>query len=111
MKKNILKIAALSAVAAVAANASTEVDANSQGFGTLYNQFGIWLTGNLGKLLALLGFVGTVIVYMMTHKGSILIIGIIISLIVGGAPGIADIFFRAGQGSFNENLPSEAVAG
>jgi len=78
-------------------------DASSTGdnaFGTLFGIFTTWLQGNLGKILALLGFFGTVVVYMMTHKASVLVIGIIISVLIGGAVGISDIFFNAGLGSF-----------
>ena len=72
-------------------------------FGKLFGIFTTWLQGNLGKILALLGFFGTVVVYMMTHKASVLVIGIIISVLVGGATGIAGIFFNAGLNSFNGN--------
>lgn len=73
---------------------------NDDSFGILASTFGNWLQGNLGKLLALLGFAGTFIVYMMTHKGSVLFIGIIISLIAGGMVGISQTFFTAGS-AFN----------
>ena len=52
-------------------------------------------------MLALIGFAGTFIVYMMTHKGSVLMIGIVISLLAGGMVGISEIFFNAGKDSFN----------
>ncbi len=70
-------------------------------FGDLFDVFEGWLAGNLGKLLALIGFAGTFLVYMMTHKGSVLFIGIIISLIAGGLVGISDTFFQAGKTAFN----------
>lgn len=70
-------------------------------FGDLFDVFEGWLAGNLGKLLALIGFAGTFLVYMMTHKGSVLFIGIIISLIAGGLVGISDTFFTAGKTAFN----------
>jgi len=81
-------------------------DASESGdnaFGTLFNIFTDWLQGNLGKILALLGFFGTVVVYMMTHKASVLVVGIIISVLVGGAVGISDIFFNAGLNSFTSD--------
>lgn len=70
-------------------------------FGDLFTVFDDWLSGNLGKLLALIGFAGTFLVYMMTHKGSVLFIGVIISLIAGGIVGISETFFDAGSDAFN----------
>lgn len=70
-------------------------------FDDLYVVFEDWLGGSLGKILALLGFVGTFLVYMMTHKGSVLFIGILISLIAGGLVGISDTFFGIGGSSFD----------
>lgn len=69
-------------------------------FGQLLGTFQGWLSGNLGKLLALLGFVGTFIIYLMTHKGSVLFIGIVISLVAGGISGITGTFFTAGTTAF-----------
>lgn len=73
---------------------------SDESFGELFTVFEGWLTGNLGKLLALLGFAGTFIVYMMTHKGSVLFVGIVISLLAGGMVGISQTFFGAGTSSF-----------
>jgi len=70
-------------------------------FSSLYNQFTTWFSGSLGKILALLGFAGTFIVYMMTHKAGVLFIGIIISLVAGGLIGIANTFFNAGASAFS----------
>ncbi len=75
-------------------------------FGKLFDQFKQWFQGNLGKLLALLGFAGTFVVYMMTHRGSILFVGIIISLLAGGLIGISGAFFDAGKGAFNPSTSS-----
>jgi len=80
--------------------ADTASETGDNAFGTLFGIFTTWLQGNLGKILALLGFFGTVVVYMMTHKASVLVIGIVISVLVGGAVGISDIFFNAGLNSF-----------
>lgn len=80
--------------------ATTNFD-NKDSFGQLAGTFATWLSGNLGKLLALLGFAGTFIVYMMTHKGSVLFIGIVISLIAGGMVGISQTFFNAGIDAFD----------
>ena len=77
--------------------------ASGDSFGDLFNTFKDWLTGNLGKLLSLLGFAGTFIVYMMTHRSSILFTGIVISLIAGGLVGISDTFFNVGTASFTSH--------
>jgi len=94
-KLNKLAVAGAAAVAL-----SSSAFASGDSFGDLFNTFTDWLTGNLGKLLALLGFAGTFIVYMMTHKGSVLFIGIVISLIAGGMVGISETFFNAGSSAF-----------
>ena len=72
----------------------------SDSFGDLLSQFTEWMRGNLGKLLALIGFIGTFVIYLMTHKGSVLFIGVIISLIAGGLVGIVATFFSAGEKAF-----------
>lgn len=58
------------------------------------------VAGNLGKLLATIGFAATFILYTMTQKSSVLVFGIIVSLIAGGMVGISSAFFSAGQASF-----------
>ena len=72
----------------------------SDSFGDLLSQFTEWMRGNLGKLLALIGFIGTFVIYLMTHKGSVLFIGVIISRIAGGLVGIVATFFSAGEKAF-----------
>ena len=62
--------------------------------------FSSWIEGNLGKMLALIGFVGTFFIYMITNKPAVLMFGIILSLIAGGMVGISSIFFDAGVASF-----------
>ena len=89
---------ALAATGAFADDSTT--DTGTQSFGQLLTIFTDWFTGNLGKLLSLLGFAGTFIVYMMTHKASVLFVGIIISLLAGGMIGISKTFFDAGASSF-----------
>jgi hypothetical protein len=91
------------AVSLLATNsfATTTTTGGDESFGDLFTVFEGWLEGNLGKLLALLGFAGTFLVYMMTHKGSVLFIGIVISLIAGGMVGISQTFFGAGTSAFN----------
>lgn len=87
--------------AGVALLSSSAFASAGDSFGDLFTVFEGWLTGNLGKLLALLGFAGTFLVYMMTHKGSVLFVGIVISLLAGGMVGISQTFFSAGTDSFN----------
>ena len=110
-KKNIAKLllagvatlglstAAFAGGAAPGAAAKTFGD-QSDSFGDLLSQFTEWMRGNLGKLLALIGFIGTFVIYLMTHKGSVLFIGVIISLIAGGLVGIVATFFSAGEKAF-----------
>ena len=78
---------------------------NKDSFGQLLNTIVKWMQGNLGKLLALFGFIGTFIIYLMTHKGSVLFIGINISLIAGGIVGIVQTFFEAGNSAFKYTAP------
>jgi len=98
LKNKLLVVSAILGTSVIFA--STNGDAS---FGELFDTFRTWLQGNLGKLLALLGFVGTFIIYMMTHKGSVLFIGIIVSLIAGGMIGISQTMFEAGKQTFQVN--------
>jgi len=100
-------VAASSIMIASAGHTAATITSSTSGdvgFANLFNIFDSWLSGNLGKLLALIGFAGTFIVYMMTHKGSVLMIGVIISLIAGGMVGISGIFFDAGSDSFGSSF-------
>jgi hypothetical protein len=76
--------------------AATFGDPTTDSFGQLLDKFVTWMQGNLGKLLALTGFMGTFVAFMMTNKGSVLFVGIIMSMIAGGAVGIVSTFFNAG---------------
>lgn len=99
VKKN--KAAKIAAVIAFGAGSSLFAGTVDDGsFEDLYGVFQSWLEGSLGKLLALLGFIGTFIIYLMTHKGSVLFVGVIISLIAGGVVGISQTFFNVGTSSF-----------
>jgi len=100
LKKTLIVGAVLGTSVAFADDASSSGD---NAFGQLFGIFTTWLQGNLGKILSLIGFFGTVVVYMMTHKASVLVIGVVISVLIGGAVGIAGIFFSAGLNSFNGN--------
>ena len=100
--KGLLALAAIGAATSAMASATTTSGwaEDTDSFGDLLGTFIDWLGGNLGKLLALLGFIGTFIIYLMTHKGSVLFIGIVISLIAGGLVGIVATFFNAGSAAF-----------
>jgi len=51
-----------------------------------------FLLSNIGKLIALIGFLITFIIYMISHKGAVLLIGVVISLIVGFIIGFYTMF-------------------
>ena len=103
---NKLSLAKKVALGAVATGSVAMAASSNTAFASLYDQFTTWFSGSLGKILALLGFAGTFIVYMMTHKAGVLFIGIIISLVAGGLIGIANTFFSAGRTAF----PSSSAA-
>ena len=71
-------------------------------FGDLNNVFVSWLNGNLGKLLALLGFLIIFLSYVFTRitDGSklhnVFLIGGTICIIAGGMVSIANTFFNMG---------------
>ena len=99
MSKGIVALAAIGiASSAFAGNSAWASSGDS--FGQLLKTMINWFEGNLGKLLALFGFIGTFMIYLMTHKGSVLFIGIVISLIAGGMVGIVGKFYSAGQSAF-----------
>jgi hypothetical protein len=102
MGKKLLALSALTAgTSAIAAGTPPDWVDGSNSFGDLLTVFTEWMQGNLGKLLALLGFIGTFIIYLMTHKGSVLFVGVVISLIAGGLVGIVITFFNLGNSSFD----------
>lgn len=67
------------------------------------------ISGNLGKLFALVGFVGTFIAYLTTHKGSVLFTGAVISIVAGGLVGIIGMFFNAGTSGWQKSTPSLGI--
>lgn len=71
-------------------------------FGVFANQLGGWLTGNLGYIIAIVSLIGSVVLYAFTHKGAVIIIGIIISFLAGGSVGIAKFFFSQGGTAFSD---------
>jgi hypothetical protein len=84
------------------ASAATTVDDGS--FGTLYDAITSWIQGSLGYVIALLGMIGSLIWYMLDGGGSkgwsIIPIGMLLSVLVGGAVGISQTMFNLGSGSF-----------
>ncbi len=96
MKKALVVSAVLFGTSAFA----TTTTVSNDSFGDLLKVFTDWITGSLGKLLALIGFIATFLIYLMTHKGNVLFIGVIISLIAGGIPGIVETFFDMGANTF-----------
>lgn len=100
-EKGLKKLAAIAAIgAATGAFASGNATTANDSFGDLLNLMIQWMQGNLGKVIALFGFIGTFILYAMTHRGSVLFIGVLISIIAGGLVGIVLTFFNIGQNSF-----------
>jgi len=62
-----------------------------------------WITGNLGKFISLVGIVISIVVALVMHSFKPLLYGIIISVVIGGAVGLARIFFEAGSAAFGTN--------
>ena len=62
-----------------------------------------WITGSLGKLIALVGIIISVIASLITHSFKPLVYGVILSVVVGGMVGIAKTFFEAGSTAFGTN--------
>ena len=87
-----------SLVLAQSASAATTVDAGS--FDNFYDAMVSWVQGSLGYVIALLGMLGTIIVYAFTHKGAVLFMGMLLSFFVGGVVGISKTMFSIGTGAF-----------
>ena len=69
-------------------------------FGTFSDTAVQWFTGNLGYLIALFAFIGTVILYAFTHRHSVLFVGFLIAFFAGAGAGIANMGFTLGGDSF-----------
>jgi hypothetical protein len=96
MKKNfVFNVALLLGVLSVSAFADTNTT-------DVFNEFGgeakSWLTGQLGYLVALFAFMGSVIIYAFTHKHTILFIGFIIAFLAGAGPTLAGLSQSMGTG-------------
>lgn len=72
-------------------------------FGQLLNLLTNWITGNLGKFIALLGSVISVVVFLFIHRWQILAYGIGGSLLLGGIVGITKFFFEKGSSTFGNS--------
>lgn len=100
MKKMVTTLVLATAMMATSAMAAT-TDGNGA-FGLFADEIINWLTGNLGYVIALFSFFGALLVYAFTHKGSVVIIGIIIAILVGGGAGITKLFFSQGTTTFGD---------
>ncbi len=85
-------------VVAQSASAATSIDGGS--FDNFYDAMVSWVQGSLGYVIALLGMLGTIIVYAFTHKGAVLFMGMLLSFFVGGVVGISKTMFTIGTGTF-----------
>lgn len=79
-------------------------DANA-GFDSFYTVVKGWVGGSLGYIIALLGMVGTLVVYAFTHKGSVIFIGTLIAFFAGALVGLSQVMFDAGTGTFQAAQP------
>lgn len=91
--------AVMSAVVTSSASAATTIDDGS--FQDFYDAIVSWIQGSLGYVIALLGMIGTLIIYAFTHKGAVLFIGMMLSFFVGGVVGISQTMFNLGAGTFS----------
>jgi len=102
MKKNsFMKILALVAIFLLPSIASASTSGGNAAFGAFANEIISWLTGNLGYVIAIFSFFGSLLIYAFTHKGGVIIIGVIIAILVGGGTGITRLFFTQGKTVFS----------
>jgi len=59
-----------------------------------------WIVGNLGKMLALISVIVGAVISLATHRFQPLVWSIIIGVVIGGAVGLAKLFFSAGGTAF-----------
>lgn len=106
-KKALLFLLPLTAISAFASSANKWEDilptSGGSGFQYMREDLEDKIAGNLGKLIAVLGFLGAFISYIVSHKGSVLVLGVVISLIAGGLVGIIGTFFNVGAAGFEPN--------
>ena len=60
-----------------------------------------WITGNLGKFLALLIFIIGLIMAIFTHSAKPIVFALILAVIIGGAIGLVGLFFNTGSSAFS----------
>lgn len=87
------------------ANAATTIDDGA--FGTVWDALVAWMHGSLGYTIALLGMLGSIVMYLIwdflpgTHNRlTILFAGILLSIFTGGAVGIVQMMSDLGQSTF-----------
>lgn len=100
MKAKMLKLFSMLALFALPQFAMATTGSDS--FGVFATELAGWLTGNLGYIIAIVALIGSVVLYAFTHKGAVIIIGIIIAFLAGGSVGIAKFFFSQGGSSFSD---------
>ena len=81
---------------------ATATSGGNAAFGTFAAEITSWLTGNLGYVIAIFSFFGSLLIYAFTHKGGVIIIGVIIAILVGGGTGITKLFFQQGKSVFSD---------
>jgi len=99
-KQSILMLLTMLILPSVAM--ATAVTSGNAAFGSFANEITSWLTGNLGYTIAIFSFFGSLLIYAFTHKGGVIIIGIIIAILVGGGVGITKLFFKQGSTTFSD---------
>ena len=85
------------------ANAQTEAKTLDDSFSALLNLITGWVTGNLGKTVAFVGMVISAIIFLFMRSWTILLYGIIGSLILGGIVGITKGSFSTGASTFGNS--------
>lgn len=97
-RSKLMAGAVMAVALSTTASAATTIDDGS--FQNFYDALVSWVQGSLGYIIALLGMLGTIIVYAFTHKGAVLFIGMLLSFFVGGVVGISKTMFSIGTGAF-----------
>lgn len=96
----LIKLGAAALIGLTAPLAAATTGGNAA-FGVFAGEIISWLTGNLGYVIAIFSFFGSLLIYAFTHKGSVVIIGVIIAILVGGGTGITRLFFTQGTSVFS----------
>jgi len=60
-----------------------------------------WITGNLGKFVALVIFIIGIVMGAFSHSAKPIVIALIFAVVIGGAIGLVGLFFNAGSSSFS----------